>query len=348
MKGKEVAAPTHSFVDQGSQEPEPTPRKTALLFVGQVLTPQEIIDFYEACYNAGDTSFAQMGSASLLEERFRETQRAMDEINPKADFRIIETLSDPSHPAFNSTAFIQPVVYTLSVVAWKIAQKSFADQKIAPTTVAGHSLGEFAALTAANVLSFKDGVRAVAYRGKVMQQDCEENPSSLYSLLGADETQAQEAAEELDGSIALKNAPNLIAIGVAAQKPKETVEEVTKRHGARRVTYLERATGAFHTKFMNRAAEKLADYMKGIRFENTSMDVVLNRTAAVTRDGNVIREKVGENVSNPVRWHESLKTMADQGVELFIELGPGSTLKSLNGANKITVPTTNFQELQAA
>lgn len=296
--------------------------KSALLFPGQGLAPQDIID----CYHQ-----LQSINPDYTRSRITFTQGVLDKIHGAKTFDLRASLENKDSPSFGLTSFVQPVVYTLSVLTAEIVADT---ARIAPKLVAGHSLGEYSALTKARVIPFEKGVEIVTYRGLVMQEACEENPSSLISINGlTEESVRNEVCQQTGAEIALINAPTLIVVGVS-KDGVTNIEKLAKEAGVKRVSILPTA-GAFHTHFMQTASERLGEFIDGYEFSDPQIPVVANLTGELSNSAMILKKYIIEGMTKPVQWAKSLQTMIDKGIRLFVETGPGNSLVKLNSINKI-------------
>jgi [acyl-carrier-protein] S-malonyltransferase len=198
--------------------------------------------------------------------------------------------------------------------------------------VAGHSLGEYTALVAAGALTPTEGARLVVARGEAMQAAAEAAPGTMAAILGLDAAQVSEACAAVKGAWpANDNAPGQIVIAGTADGV-EAAGEAAKAIGAKRVMPLA-VGGAFHSPLMAAAQARLDDALAVTAFGPASLDVVANVDAAPHRDG--WARVLSAQLVSPVRWRQSLLTLAGLGVTHFLELGPGA---ELSGMVKRTVP----------
>jgi len=196
-----------------------------------------------------------------------------------------------------------------------------------PAFVAGHSLGEYAALIAAGAVSFDDGVRLVRERGRLMQEACDAVPGTMAAILGLDPKVLAPICAEHDASICNINAPGNITIGgtVAAV---EAASEAATEAGATRVVPLT-VSGAFHTPLMATAAVGLRSALEGVAFTDPRTPVVSNVTATVMTDASGFADELVDQVTKPVLWADSVATMQGAGITTLIEFGPGRVLGGL-------------------
>tara|TARA_B100001123_G_scaffold315014_1_gene352599 strand:- start:3640 stop:4818 length:1179 start_codon:yes stop_codon:yes gene_type:complete len=207
---------------------------------------------------------------------------------------------------------------------------------------AGHSLGEYSALTAAGALDFGGAVGLVVERGEAMQTAAGERTGTMAAILGLDDEGVETACDGTDGDawVANYNAPGQVVI---AGDPDAVAAagEAAKKAGAKRVTPLE-VSGAFHTPFMSPAGDRLREALNGADIRRPEGTVVANVDALEHEDPEAWRGLLNAQLVRPVRWHQSLQRLSDLGFTTFVELGPGSVLtglvkRTLRDAERLTV-----------
>lgn len=226
------------------------------------------------------------------------------------------------------TEHAQPALFAVSYALWLSFREVMGNS---PVAAAGHSLGEYTALTAAGALSFEEALRLVARRGEEMATAADLEPSGMAALIGADEALAEKVASESDGrggrlQIANLNAPGQVVVAGGAAD-LEWLEEHGTDLGVRRVIRL-KVAGAFHSSFMSPAAEQLAGLITGARFSALEFDVISNVTGRPHEPGS-IGAKLVEQVTSPVRFEASLRNMSASGVGTFVHIGPGDVTAGL-------------------
>lgn len=300
----------------------------ALLFPGQGLLPKDIVTYYYKLRNI---------NPEQVQQRINLAQETINKVHGTATFNISASLEDSNSPNYQDTAFVQPVVYTLSVLATELAQTT-GTNTITPRFLAGHSLGEYSALTRAGVIDFEKGIGIVTHRGKFMAEDCQRTPTSLVSINGLTEEVVRRVCNQqgtIIAEIALINAPTLIVIGCLTDLIPE-IETLAKEAGAKRTTTLVTA-GAFHTHFMENAAIRLDRYLiSNYIFRDPQAPIIPNLTGQPSQSGYVLRRYLIEGMVNPVQWAGTLATLVAEGVSTFIEAGPGTSLSTLNKINGIS------------
>jgi [acyl-carrier-protein] S-malonyltransferase len=205
---------------------------------------------------------------------------------------------------------------------------------------AGHSLGEYSALTSAGTLSFEDGVRLVAERGEAMQAAADARNGTMAAVLGLDDDKVELACSRTDGEVwvANYNAPGQVVI---AGDPEAIAEagDAAKELGAKRVMPI-KVGGAFHTPFMAPARERLRKAIVEADIRDPNRPVIANVDALPHTDGRDWSSLLGAQLTSPVRWRQILHHLHDQGVNVLLELGPGTVLTGM--AKRTLTGTTNL------
>jgi len=226
------------------------------------------------------------------------------------------------------TANTQPAILTASIAAYRAME---SEGFLKPAFVAGHSLGEYSALVAAGVLDFADAVRTVRKRGTYMQSAVPVGVGAMAAILGLDvatvEAGCAEAAEEQVCSPANINSPSQVVIAGNADAVDRACE-ILKEKGAKRAIKLN-VSAPFHCALMTPAQERLEADLKELKYSSFFFPIVHNVDAAANDDAGKVCDKLTSQVSSPVRWLQSVEMMAANGVEKFIEIGPGKVLTGL-------------------
>jgi [acyl-carrier-protein] S-malonyltransferase len=221
---------------------------------------------------------------------------------------------------------------------------------IEPDYVAGHSLGEYSALVCAGVLSFEEAVSIVRARGEYMEAAVPGGQGAMAAVLGADREALSELCKSITAEghvveLANMNCPGQIVISGSAQGVAAAAERV-KEAGGKRAIPLE-VSGPFHSTLMKEAADRLAGKLEQAAFNTPSVPVVANVTARSVEDAAAIRGLLVEQVYSPVLWHDSVEWMIAQGVDTFVEIGPGSVLSGLIKKIDKSVKVINVNSLDS-
>lgn len=240
-----------------------------------------------------------------------------------------------------ATRNAQPAILAHSVAVLRLVR-----DRVGPVAyTAGHSLGEFSAHVAAGTMSFEDALRAVRLRGELMYEAGLERPGTMAAVLGLDEDSITEVCASVDRGICVPanfNADGQVVVSgdVAGV---EQLAEIAPEAGAKKVVMLN-VSGAFHSPLMQPAAEGLREHLRGIEFRDPEIPVVSNVTAEPVTSGAEARDLLVRQLTAPVRWSASVRTMLEGGVDRFLELGPGKVLSGLNRRNAKGVPSTSVGE----
>ncbi len=224
-----------------------------------------------------------------------------------------------------STVNCQVGIFVVSCAVLEVLKELFPGLK--PSMVAGLSLGEYTSLYASKVLNFESALKLVHKRAYFMQKASEEFPAGMASVIGLDKDLINEVCKEFDLEIANINCPGQIAVS----GPKEKIiksTEAFKQKGAKKVVVLN-VSGAFHSRFMESARAKLSQYLEEIEFKVPFCELVSNVSAQPTLDPKIIKNNLIEQMTGVVNWQGCCQFMISQGIELFLEIGPGKVLKGL-------------------
>lgn len=238
-------------------------------------------------------------------------------------FSITDIMFNGSDEDLKQTKVTQPAIFLHSVIMAKCLND------FAPDMVAGHSLGEFSALTAAGALAFEDGLRLVAIRAQAMQKACESTPGTMAAVLGLDSNKIEEICAQTSGIVvaANYNCDNQTVISGECSAVQEACIKL-KEAGARRALPLP-VGGAFHSPLMLPAAEELAKGIESVEFKTPVCPVYQNVTALSSTDHATIKANLLSQLTSPVRWTQTIINMSADGADTFIELGPGKVLQGL-------------------
>ena len=268
------------------------------------------------------------GMGKDLADKFSAARQVFEEADEALGFALSDLCFNGPADQLQLTENTQPAILTTSVAALR-AMESEGFQT--PDFVAGHSLGEYSALVAAGALSLADAVRTVRKRGQYMQEAVPVGTGAMAAILGADvETVAAACVEAAQGEVcsaANINSPNQIVIAGAAVAIDRAVE-ILKARGAKRAVKLN-VSAPFHCAMMMPAQERLALDLRELEFKDLATPVVTNVDGRPINKGADARDALIRQVSQPVRWLESVEFLATHGVQTFIEIGPGKVLSGL-------------------
>jgi len=263
-----------------------------------------------------------MGKA--LFDRFDQAKKMFKASDEILGFELSKILFEGSKEELQQTRVTQPAIYIHSVISAVAMGNDFK-----PDAVAGHSLGEFSALTAAQVIDFESGLKLVSKRAEAMQKACDHTQGTMAAVLGLEDDKVEEICEQTPGVVvaANYNCPGQLVISGAIDAV-EAACETLKAEGARRALILP-VNGAFHSPLMDPAKEELAQAIDATSFSDPICPVYQNTTAMGVTDSVEIQKNLIAQLTAPVRWTQSIQAMIDQGVSEFMELGPGKVLQGL-------------------
>jgi len=247
-----------------------------------------------------------------------------EEANEILEYRISDTMFNGSMEDLSKTEITQPAVFLHSIAKTKLLGDSFH-----PDMVAGHSLGEFSALTAANALSWQDGLRLVHKRAMAMQKACEVEPSAMAAILGLDDEVVERICDEIEDYVipANYNCPGQLVISGSKKGVAQAVDRLNEV-GAKRAIMLP-VSGAFHSKYMLPAQNELAEAIASTEISNPVCPIFQNFTARGVKVAEEIKENLIKQLTAPVKWTQTMKEMINYGASEFIEVG--GTGKTLQG-----------------
>lgn len=258
-------------------------------------------------------------------------REALEQANEVLGFDLLDLCFNGDEAELSQTANCQPAILAVSVAALRAGQAVLGDRLPAPAAVAGLSLGEYTALIASGVLSYKDGLRLVRKRGQFMQEAGEQNPGGMCSIIGLKDEEVvdicREASDAGEVVAANFNCPGQVAL--SGEKPAlEKAAELATERGAKMVIPL-KVSGAFHSKLMAPASDRLEQEIRKATFMAPQVPVVCNVTAEHATDAEEVKQRLVEQLSSPVLWTKSMQKLIDDGVEVFYEIGPGKVLAGL-------------------
>jgi [acyl-carrier-protein] S-malonyltransferase len=267
------------------------------------------------------------GMGKTLSERFTIAWQTFQEADEALGFPLSKLCFEGPAEALQLTENTQPALLTVSIAAFRVLQ----EQSLKPDYVAGHSLGEYSALVAAGALDFADAVRLVRKRGQYMQAAVPPGIGAMAALLklpeGKLDSVLAEAAQGEVVSAANLNSPDQIVIAGHSAAVHRAVD-LAKAAGARRAVLLQ-VSAPFHCSLMKPAQEQLSIDLNATEFRNLTVPLVNNWQANVIHTDAEARDGLYQQVPNPVRWAESIRRLASEGVTRFVEVGAGGVLTGL-------------------
>ena len=269
-----------------------------------------------------------VGMGKDLFDNFAAAHEVFEAADDALGFSLSEMCFSGDEADLQLTANTQPAILTASIAAFRAAESEGLPK---PDFVAGHSLGEYSALVAAGVLDFADAVRTVRKRGTYMQEAVPVGVGAMAAILGLDvasiEAACAEAAQGQICSPANINSPSQVVIAGNSEAVDRACE-ILKEKGAKRAIRLN-VSAPFHCALMMPAQDCLADNLQDLKYGEFAFPILHNVDAAVNTDAAGVYDKLVDQVSSPVLWWQTIENMAANGVEKFIEIGPGKVLTGL-------------------
>lgn len=256
-----------------------------------------------------------------------ESNAKAKELFQKADailgFNITDIMFNGTAEDLKATKVTQPAVFLHSVILAKCYDG------FTPDMVAGHSLGEFSALAAAGALDFEDALKLVAIRAGAMQKCCESVPGTMAAIIGLPNETVEAICEETPGKVVAANYNSDGQVVISGEKAAvEAACEKAKAAGAKRALLLA-VSGAFHSPLMEPARAELAEAIAKTPFRAPVCPVYQNVSAKAETDPEVIKTNLLAQLTSPVKWTQSVKSMVADGAGYFMEIGPGAVLQGL-------------------
>ena len=282
------------------------------------------------------------GMGKELAEKYPAARAVFEEADKALGFSISKICFEGTEDELKLTANTQPAILTVSVAVARV----LGERGLAPDFVAGHSLGEYSALVAAGSLKFEEAVRLVHKRGKYMQEAVPQGVGAMAAVMGLSPVVVADACKRAaDGEVcsaANLNSPEQTVISGHAGAVKRAVE-IASQLGAKRAVVLA-VSAPFHSALMAPAQERLERDLKETQFEPLRVPLVTNVDADTISSGEEAREALIRQVTAPVRWEESVRTLIDEGVNTFVEVGPGRVLTGLLRQIERSVAALNVED----
>ena len=264
------------------------------------------------------------GNYPIVQETFKQASEVLG-------YDLWQLVQEGPAEELNKTWQTQPALLTASVAVYRVWQQKYPELK--PEVMAGHSLGEYSALVCAGVLDFQDAVKLVELRGKLMQQAVPEGTGAMYAIIGLDNDAIINACKQAEQGEVVSavnfNSPGQVVIA-GAKAAVERAAALCKEAGAKRALPLAVSVPS-HCALMKPAADQLSVSLESITLKAPVVAVLNNVDVKAETDAVAIRNALVRQLYSPVRWTETVEKMAQNGVEVLVEVGPG---KVLNGLTK--------------
>ncbi len=272
-----------------------------------------------------------------------EAKAVFEEADDALGFNLSKLCFEGPEDELRQTINAQPAIYTMSIACLRAA--SVMNNIANPSFVAGHSLGEYTALIAANVLDFTDGVRIVRERGRLMQEAGIKKPGGMAAIIGLDVESLEEVCIETGAEIANMNCSGQIVISGTREALARSMD-LAKSRGAKRVIPLQ-VSGAFHSALMQPAVEGMTQVISDVNFRPPTVPIIANSTAKPVNTIDEVKEELIQQICNCVRWQPSVEYMVKGGISTFVEIGPGQVLSGLIKRISSDVIVHNMSDIES-
>ena len=263
------------------------------------------------------------GMAKALYEGNAKGKELLEKANDILGFRITDIMFEGTPDDLKATRVTQPAIFLHSVVLAKCYEG------FRPDMVAGHSLGEFSALAAAEAISFEDALRLVYIRATQMQLCCEKVPGTMAAIVGLPDEKVEEICSSCEGIVIPANYNCGGQVVISGEKTAvEQACEKAKAEGAKRALPLA-VSGAFHSPLMEPARVELGKAIEETRIVEPICPIYQNVSAQAVTDPQTIKKNLLAQLTSPVRWTQSVRDMLADGADYFMEIGPGTVLQGL-------------------
>lgn len=277
-------------------------------------------------------------------EQFSIAKETFEEASDLLKRSLIDLIFSGSSEELTETKNSQVAIYVTSIAMMRVLQEYFP---IVPKICAGLSLGEYTALTSANILPFQTGLRLVSIRADLMQKASIEVPGVMSAVIGLIESEVQQSIvdNKLQDQVWIANIndPKQIVISGTKEGVRK-LSEFLKREMGKRVMPLN-TSGAFHSELMRSAASGLKEALLNTEFMESTTPIAMNYTGKVTFCLEEIQNNLYSQLTGTVRWYDCMRSMEDFGIDQYIEIGPGKILANINRRIGIKNPTFSIEKV---
>jgi len=272
----------------------------------------------------------EVGMGEDLIKNYKEADELFNEANlalKDEGFDVKKLCLEGPEEELTKTINAQPAILTMSIILYKLLQKN----NVNPDIVAGHSLGEYSALVAASSIEFKEAVRLVRKRGQYMQTANPLSTSSMAAIISLQKDKIEELIKKVSkfGTIEIANYNSPYQIVVSGKS--EVIEKLLilgEEEEEINIVPL-KVSAPFHSSLMRKAKENLASYIENVKIQDPQIPVICNVTADYVKTKEEIKDALIEQVTHPIKWVDIIKRINSEGINYFIEVGPGNVLKKL-------------------
>jgi [acyl-carrier-protein] S-malonyltransferase len=296
------------------------------------VTAQPFIAFNDPVHTGRAFVFPGQGAQSVgmgkdLYDEFPTARELFDRADDILGYKLSKLCFEGPEEELQQTRNSQPAIAVTSLALLRAATELSPQLLQRPAYVAGHSLGEYSALVAAGALPFEEAIRLLRIRGELMQDAGAKNPGTRAAVLGLDISDCEEVCREAGAEVCNVNAPGQIVIGGRREAVVRALD-YAKARGAAKVIPLS-VSGAFHSSLMRPAADGMVQPVATAAINDSALPIVANCTATPVTAELAIRHELVDQVCKPVQWSATIDFLGSQGVDTFIEFGPGRVLSAI-------------------
>ena len=263
------------------------------------------------------------GMGKEIYDNISESRNLFNKSNDILGFNITNLMFEGTPEDLLQTKVTQPAIFIHSVIS------ALTSKEFMPQACAGHSLGEFSALVSSEALSFEDGLKLVSIRANAMQEACQKTNGTMAAILGLENKIVEDVCNEIDQNVkpANYNCPGQLVIS-GEYNAVEKACQILKERGAKRALILP-VSGAFHSDLMESAKKELKDGIDKTEFRKPICRIYQNFSAKPVTDPEIIKMNLLSQLTGAVLWSQSVNEMVNDGINEFVEVGPGNTLQGL-------------------
>ena len=269
----------------------------------------------------------KVGMGKDLYDNYAVAKDVFLRVDDALEFKLSEIIFGDNQEELNLTSNAQPAIMATSIAYFEVLKKLGIIDIDNVKFMAGHSLGEYSALCASGVLTLEDTAKLLKLRGQYMMQACTENKGSMAALIGADYDMAKRIADDCNCFVGNSNSPAQIVLSGDVNNIEKACE-VAKEQGVKRAVVLP-VSGAFHSPLMQPAADKMLEIINNTKFAMPDVNVISNLTANEYTSADEMKDLLVRQITNTVKWQESVRYMYEKGANKFIEVGFGNILSGL-------------------
>ena len=266
----------------------------------------------------------KVGMGKDLLEQYPPAKKIFEEANDILGFNLSKICLEGPEKELTRTTNLQPALLTVSWILTKLLK----EKEVIPQAVAGHSLGEYSAILAAEVVDFPTALKIVKERARLMEEAGKDGKGAMAAVIGLDDGVVVDLCKKIKGVEAVNfNCPGQVVISGDKEKLKVASEEL-KRVGAKGVIFLP-VTGAFHSFMVREAAKKFSSLLDQFPFHDPCCPVVSNVTGEYATSARQIKDNLKLQMDHPVLWEKGMRLLISDGFNIFVEVGPGKVLQGL-------------------